>query len=38
MGVTVIGSRTLTGAGGIFAVTALLLLMQLITGVEAFPL
>ena len=30
--------RARTGFGGIFAVTMILLLMQLISGVEAFPL
>ena len=37
-GFAVIGTRTLTGFGGMFAVTAVLLLVQLITGVKAFPL
>jgi drug/metabolite transporter superfamily protein YnfA len=37
-GFAVIGTRTLTGFGGIFVVTALLLLAQIVTGVKAFPL
>jgi hypothetical protein len=34
----VIGSRAMTGIGGVIAVTVLLLAVQLISGVPAFPL
>jgi hypothetical protein len=34
----VLSSRAMTGIGGVIVVTALLLAMQLISGVEAFPL
>jgi hypothetical protein len=34
----VLGNRAVTGIGGVVVVTALLLAMQLISGVEAFPL
>ena len=37
-GFAVIGARMMTGFGGMFAVTAVLLLVQLVTGVKAFPL
>jgi len=33
-----LGSRIRTGLGGLFAVTGLLLAMQVATGVQAFPL
>jgi hypothetical protein len=34
----VLGSRAMTGIGGVVVVTALLLVLQLISGVQAFPL
>jgi hypothetical protein len=37
-GTTVLGSRAMTGFGGVIVVTVLLLAVQLISGVEAFPL
>jgi hypothetical protein len=33
-----IGTRIRTGFGGMIAITTVLLLMQLLTGVKAFPL
>jgi len=36
--VTVIGSRAKTGFGGMITVSVVLLAMQFITGVQAFPL
>lgn len=36
--VAVIGSRARTGFGGMITVTAVLLVVQLISGVQAFPL
>jgi hypothetical protein len=33
-----IGTRAWTGFGGVIAITAVLLVVQLITGVAAFPL
>ena len=35
---TMLGLRIRTGLGGLFAVTGLLLAMQLVTGTQAFPL
>ena len=35
---TVLNSRAKTGIGGVIGVTVLLLTVQLITGVQAFPL
>jgi hypothetical protein len=34
----VLGSRAMTGIGGVVVVTVLLLVVQLISGVRAFPL
>jgi hypothetical protein len=36
--VTVLGSRAKTGFGGVITVSAVLLAIQFITGVQAFPL
>ena len=36
--VAVLGSRARTGFGGMITVSAVLLAIQLITGVQAFPL
>lgn len=37
-GMKVLSSRAMTGIGGVIVVTALLLAMQLISGIQAFPL
>jgi hypothetical protein len=36
--VTVLGSRAKTGFGGMITVSAVLLAIQFITGIQAFPL
>jgi len=35
---TMLSTRMTTGFGGLFAVTTILLAVQLVTGVQAFPL
>jgi len=37
-GATMLSTRLTTGIGGLFVVTALLIVIQMYTGIQAFPL